>query len=205
MMEQVGSDYEELLGAWRRGCVDRAALFAAVRGAMRHKARRGIRSITSDEPDPHVVEDVVYEAFVELERHDPSIVTSVVGLAAVIAYRRAQDAGRKIIREREGMRDMLATFPVVADPQYHEDDVRAAAEDEIHTRYALECMRNLTAEQRDVVRATIIGNETLSDWALRAGKTHQVASRQRQRAIAALRRCVKSKESRDHEGGNHDQ
>lgn len=64
-------------------------------------ARQGIGSITSSDPHPQDVEDAVYDAFLELERQDPAGVVSIVGLAKMIAYRRGQDTGRKIIRVRE--------------------------------------------------------------------------------------------------------
>lgn len=194
-MEQVESDEEDLLSAWRQGRAERLALLSKVRTPMRQAARQGIGVITSSTPDPDDVEDVVYTAFLELERQDPAQVISIVGLAKRIAYRRGQDAGRKIIRAREQMGAMVADLAIIADPQYLEDDVLAAAEQEELLRHTEICMEGLTEEQRDIVRSTIKGRETVSDWALRTGKTHQAASRQRARAIDALRRCVESKVS----------
>jgi hypothetical protein len=57
------------------------------------------------------------------------------------------------------------------------------------------CFERLTEEQRDLVTKTIMGQELLSDWALRKGRSHQAASRQRRRAIEAIRRCIASKQS----------
>jgi hypothetical protein len=101
VMEQVGTDDEELLDSWRQGRV--RDLYMAVRAPMRQAASQGIASITASRPDPHDVEDAVYDAFTELELRNPASVVSVVGLAKKIAYRRGQDTGRKIIRRREKM------------------------------------------------------------------------------------------------------
>lgn len=49
---------------------------------MYQRARQGIGSITSSDPHPQDVEDVVYNAFLELERHDPAEVVSIIGLAS---------------------------------------------------------------------------------------------------------------------------
>jgi DNA-directed RNA polymerase specialized sigma24 family protein len=201
VMEQVGSDDEDFLAAWRRGRGERRDLYEAVRAPMRQAARQGIGSITASTPDSHDVDDAVYDAFLELERQDPANVVSVVGLANRIAYRRGQDTGRKIIRQREQMHSMVIDLVITADPQFQDDDVRAAAEAEVLLSQAMECMEVLTEEQRDVVRATIMERENLSDWALRVGKTHQAASRQRTRALESLRRCVASKESPNDGGG----
>jgi DNA-directed RNA polymerase specialized sigma24 family protein len=140
----------------------------------------------------------VYNAFLELERQDPASVVSVVGLATKIAYRRGQDAARKIIREREQMRSMVVDLAVTADPQFQAEDVWAAAERERLVNHAMGCLEVLTDEQRDIVQETIMGRESVSDWALRAGKAHQAASRQRTRALESLRRCVESKGSPNH-------
>ena len=198
-MEQVGTDDEGLLGAWRQGW--RRDLYAAVREPMYQAASQGIGSITSSKPDPQDVEDTVYDAFVELERQDHANVISVVGLARKIAYRRGQDTGRRIIREREQMHKLMVDLIVTNDQQFHDEDVRDAAAREVLIGHALECMGALTEEQRDVVRATIMGHESLSDWALRNRKSHQAASRQRIRAVDALHGCVQSKRSANRGGG----
>ncbi len=66
-MEQVGTDDEEALGAWRQGRVERRDLFEAVRAPMRQAAKQGIGSITASAPAPHDVDDAVTDAFLELE------------------------------------------------------------------------------------------------------------------------------------------
>jgi DNA-directed RNA polymerase specialized sigma24 family protein len=201
-MEQVGTEGEELLDAWRQGRAERRDLYQVVQAPMRQAARQGIGSITASRPDPQDVENTVYDAFIELEQKDPARVVSLVGLAKKMAFRRGQDAGRKIIREREQMNKMAIDLATTADPEFHDDDVRAAAAQEVLTERALDCMEGLPEEQRDVVQATIMERESLSDWALRTGKSHQAASQQRARALAALRRCVQSKGSPNGTGGD---
>jgi DNA-directed RNA polymerase specialized sigma24 family protein len=200
-MKQVETDDEKLLGAWRQGRAERRDLYLAVHAPMRQAASQGIASITASRPDPQDVGDAVYDAFVELVRQDPANVVSIVGLAKKIASRRGQDTGRKIIRMREQIHELVITLIITDDPQFRDDDVRTAAAQEVLSGHALDCMEALTEEQRDVVQATIMGHESLSDWALRAGKTHQAASRQRTRALGALQRCIESKESLDRGGG----
>jgi DNA-directed RNA polymerase specialized sigma24 family protein len=203
-MEHVGTNLEALLEDWRGGRADGADLYRALRDAMYQAARQGIGMITSSDPDPHDVEDAVYSAFRELERQDPANVVSLVGLAKKIAYRRGQDGGRRVVRSREQMGDMLADRAVKAEVQFRDDDVRAAADQEVLAGHALGCLEALTVEQRDIVRATLMDRESLSNWALRAGKTHQAASRQRSRALESLRRCIEVKRSglRSVQGGN---
>ncbi|MEU6546474.1 hypothetical protein [Streptomyces sp. NPDC046859] len=196
-MDEPGTDTEaeKLLLGWRQGRLDGLELYAAVRGAMYQAARLGIRSITSSIPDPHDVQDAVCEAFEQLRIKDPADVSSVTGLAKMIAYRRGQDIGRGVVREREGIKKFLADRVTTAAVEFHDDDVRAAEEDERVVALAERCFGFLTDEQRDLVVETIMGEELLSDWAFRKGKTHQAASRQRKRAIEAIRRCVESKRS----------
>ncbi|MEU4254373.1 hypothetical protein AB0F15_43980 [Amycolatopsis sp. NPDC026612] len=200
-MKQVSED-GELLGAWQDGRAERLDVFKAASAPMRQRARQGIAMVTADVVYEHDVDDVVYDAFLELERIGPAGVKSLIGFAKTIAYRRGQDAGRAIIRERERMRDLVIDLGVTADPQFAEDDVREAAEQEVLLQVALECMKGLTDEQRAVVHETIMNRTTLSDWALQTGRSYQSVGRQRDRALDALRRCVNRKRSPDHEGAN---
>jgi DNA-directed RNA polymerase specialized sigma24 family protein len=203
-MEHTGTDLEALLEDWRGGRADGADLYPTLRQAMYQAARQGIGMVTSSDPDPHDVEDAVYRAFRELERQDPAKVVSLVGLARKIAYRRGQDAGRNVVRSREQIRDTLADRALMAEVGFCDDEVRAAADQEVLAGDALGCLESLTDEQRDVVRETLMGRESLSNWALRTGKTHQAASRQRGRALESLRRCIELKRSgrRRAQGGN---
>jgi DNA-directed RNA polymerase specialized sigma24 family protein len=183
----------DLLERWRAGGATTRDLYSAVREDMYQAARRGIGFITSDSPDRQDVEEVVYEAFREFEAQDPAAVRSIIGLARRIAYCRGQDAGRAIIRNREQIRGLSRDRAVRASIEFSDEDVHVAAQREVLVGYAMHCLDSLPDEQRDVVRATVMGRETLSNWALRAGKSHQAASRQCERALRSLARCVKSK------------
>lgn len=196
MMDESGTDGEELLLRWRQGRLAERVLYTAVREPMYQAARRGIFSIISSVPDLQDVEDAVYDAFVQLRAKDPADVYSVTGLAKVIARRRGQDIGRKVVRAREQIEELLANPLAMADVEFHDEDVRAAEDDERVLAMAEECIERLTEEQRDLVTKTIMGQEQLSDWALRKGRTHQAASRQRRRAIEAIKRCIASKQSK---------
>jgi DNA-directed RNA polymerase specialized sigma24 family protein len=193
MMDQSETDAEGLLLGWRQGQLNVRALYIAVREPMYQAARSGIYSITSSDPDPQSVEDAVYDAFVQLSDKDPADVSSVIGLAKVIARRRGQDIGRRVVREREQIEELLANPLAMAVMEFHDQDVRAAEEDERVLAMARGCLGWLTEEQRDLVTKTIMGQEQLSDWALRKGRSHQAASRQRTRAIETIKRCIASK------------
>jgi DNA-directed RNA polymerase specialized sigma24 family protein len=197
-------DQDALLAQWREDSFQRVATYQLVAGAMRQAARRGLTSITARAADEQQVADVVYNAFVELERQDATAVTSIVGLAKTIAFRRGQDRGRKDNREQRGLRQLLLDPAATAELQYTAADQARAAVDEELTRRAIECLAILTDDQRAVIRDTVMGQESLSDWAHRKGKRHQSASRQRERALEALRRCVESKPTSppDPKGGN---
>ncbi|WP_225847331.1 hypothetical protein [Streptomyces sp. HPF1205] len=194
MMDEPGSDGDELLLRWRQGRLDVRTLYAAVREPMHQSARRGISLITSSTPDPRDVEEAVADAFEKLRAKDPGEVTSVIGLARMIALRRGQDIGRRVVHEREEIRKYLADPRVDATMDFHDEEVRAAEEDEAVLVMAADCFGCLTEEQHDLVAKTIMGQETLSDWALRNGKSHQSASRQRRRAIETIKRCIASKQ-----------
>ena len=196
MMDESGTEAEQLLLEWRQGRLDERFLYTAVRGPMYQAARSGVFSITSSDPDPQDVEDAVYDAFVQLRDKDPADVSSVIGLAKLIARRRGQDIGRRVVRKREQIEELLADPLATAAIEFRDQDVRAAKEDEKVLAMARECIERLTQEQRDLVTKTIMGQEQLSDWALRKGTSHQAASRQRRRAIEAIKRYIASKGNR---------
>ena len=199
-MDQGGTDAEQLLLQWRQGQLDALVLYAAVRGPMYQSARRGISSITSSDPDPHDVEEAVHDAFLQLQDKDPADVSTVIGLARMIALRRGQDIGRRVVHEREEIQGLLANPLALAIAEFRDQDVYAAEEDERMLAMAMGCVERLTVEQRDLVVRTIMEQEQLSDWALRKGTSHQAASRQRTRAIEAIKRCIASKRSRETTG-----
>ncbi|HEX8095355.1 RNA polymerase sigma factor [Jatrophihabitans sp.] len=188
-MDDEARELDELVERWQTGYGDVRSLYESVREGMHQNARRGIQRVIARPPDEHRVSDVVYTAFVELLRGDPAAMTSPVGLAKTIAYRRGIDEGRRILRERQRISsvdplDIATTMPDKA-------GILAAAEEEALHQLVAKCLEFLTTDQRAVVRATVMGNQTLSDWALTAGTSHQAVSRQRSRALDALRRCVK--------------
>jgi len=188
-MDDDARELDELVERWQTGYGDVRSLYESVREGMHQNARRGIQRVIARAPDEHRVSDVVYTAFVELLRGDPAAMTSPVGLAKTIAYRRGIDEGRRILRERQRISsvdplDIATTLPDKA-------GILAAAEEEALHQLVARCLEFLTTDQRAVVRATVMGNQTLSDWALTAGTSHQAVSRQRSRALDALRRCVK--------------
>jgi DNA-directed RNA polymerase specialized sigma24 family protein len=188
-MENEAHELDELVERWQTGYGDVRSLYESLREGMHQNARRGIQRVIAKPPDEHRVSDVVYTAFVELLRGDPAAMISPVGLAKTIAYRRGIDEGRKILRERQRISSLDALEIATTLPDKRE--ILAAAEEEALHQLVARCLEFLTVDQRAVVRATVMGNQTLSDWALTAGTSHQAVSRQRSRALDALRRCVK--------------
>jgi DNA-directed RNA polymerase specialized sigma24 family protein len=195
MMDESGTDTEGLLLRWRQERLDVRDLYAAIREPMHQAARRGIRWITSSDPDPRDVEEAVADAFKQLWDMDPAEVTSVIGLAKTIALRRGQDIGRDVVREREGIKKFIADPLANPAVEFSNEDVRAAEEEEELLGMAKDCVERLPEEHRDLVVHTIMGPETLSDWALRKGKSHQAASKQKRKAVEAIQRCIESKQS----------
>jgi DNA-directed RNA polymerase specialized sigma24 family protein len=193
-MADAASDFQGLLHDWVHGRVDRRQLYLALRDPMRQSARRGIRSIIRGTPPEHIVEDAVSAAFLELEKQDPGRVTSLVGLAKRIAYRRGQDGARSALTEHFRMENAVSALAVLTEPPLDDQETLATAEQvEILVLHALDCLDGLTDDQRSVISATVMAGENLSDWALRNGKSHQAASQQRSRALKALRSCVDGK------------
>ncbi len=198
-MAAAEPDWDRLLDDWRRGRAQTADLYRALRGPMYRAARQGVRSITAQRPDPQDVEDAVFTAFKELEQKDPTTVTSVVGLARRVAYRRGQDRGRAAVRRREQIDRAIEDPAFVEAVTVTKREVALEAERERLYVRAIACLDELTGDQADVVRATVMGDEGLSDWAFRNGKSHQAASRQRDRALKALARCIE-RQQEDQEG-----
>jgi DNA-directed RNA polymerase specialized sigma24 family protein len=192
-MTANADDPEQVLEAWRAGRVERRDLYAAVRASMWQGARRGISWITSTKADDADVEDVVYDSFCEFERQIPNEMKSLRGFAARIAFQRGRDRGRAILRDRKKLTVDLADPSYKAELEFADVDAQLAERRAVLADLALECLDTLTAEQRSVVKDTIMAHMSLSDWALREGKSHQAASRQRSRAVDSLRRCVDHK------------
>ena len=192
MMEAAAPDWNGLLADWRAGRAGKADLYGALRGPMYVAARQGVAFITAQDPDTDDVEEAVYNAFTELMEKDPAAVVSVIGLAKVMAWRRGMDAGRAAVRRRERVR--LVADPTTEDCNnlYPVEEVEREEERERLREKAMACMKKLSTDQRDVVQATVMGEEGLSNWAFRNNKSHQAAGRQRDRALETLRRCIDS-------------
>lgn len=190
MANHGADDAEDLVATWHsRG--DAEKLFDALRDAMRQAARRGIRRILGGDPDEADVEDVVLKAFKEfLKAYRKAPVSSPLGLAKVIADRRGRDRARSIRREREGIKDQTWVLDQLL---VSRADAEAAARREQLGREAMDCMDTLTADQRDVIEATILRLGSLSDWVAARGTSYQAGDQLRARGLSALRRCLETR------------
>ncbi|MCH8899417.1 MAG: sigma-70 family RNA polymerase sigma factor [Acidobacteria bacterium] len=183
---------EDLLERWRAGELSRSELYSAVEGRMRHGARQGLWVTTSKTPNEDDVGEVLFNAFEELETKGPhGVDRSLIGFARKIAYRRGQDLGRKLNRQWE--RQIYEVDWEREDFEVSPEEEAAEAERDALGQLAIECMEVLTDDQADVINATLVGDQTLSDWVVARGVTHQAASRTRQRALRALERCIDRK------------
>lgn len=187
-------DVEDLLAAWHAR-KEAEKLFVALRNPMRQAARQAIRRILRRDPDEADVDDVLFTAFKEvLEADSEEARRSLLGFAKVVARRRGMDRARSIIREREQIK---AQAWELDQRRVTAADALAAAKRERLLRYAEDCMSGLTAEQRDVIEATVQRQESLSDWVAARGTSYEAGRRLRGRGIAALRRCIEAKRAED--------
>jgi RNA polymerase sigma factor (sigma-70 family) len=196
-------DSERMLEASQAGREQRTALYEAVTDTMHQGARRGIAAITARPPNEDDVGDVVYEAFCEFEKMDPNELRALRGMAHHLAFQRGRDRGRAIIRQREKINKLSEDRALVGELEFREVDVQIAQRREVLARTAIECLEALPADQQSVVAATVMESMSLSDWALREGKSHQAASRQRTRALESLRRCVSGELRSQQDGKEH--
>lgn len=198
-------DEADLHERWRQGERDDRALFVLLRDPMRRKASQGIRQMTGTPPNWDDVDEAVIKAFYELLDKDPAQIHGLVGLAARIAYRRGQDRGRALNRER-GFQDDDADDTQVADrtasPEEDVIEAERAAEAEDVLRVARECIEELPPGQAAVVRATIFQGQQISAWAHENGKSPQAAVKQRAKALKALHNCVESRRTSAGPGGD---
>ena len=103
-MASQDDPFAALLEAWHSDTTTEADLFRALADPMRRAARKGLRNILAQRPNEDDVGEAVYDAFVILIKKGPGAVTrSLRGFASAIAYRRGQDRGRALIREREAI------------------------------------------------------------------------------------------------------
>lgn len=201
-MTQPGrDDAERLIVAWNLSA-DALEVFKEFRDPMRQAARRGLRFVLSQAPNEGDVDDVVTRAFREvLEDISDEVKRDPVAFAKVVARRRGIDRGRVIVRERERIK---ALEREVDRHRVTGEDLAAAAAKERRFHAAELAMNKLTAEQRDVIERTVMGQESLSDWTLERGTSYEAGRRLRARGLEALRKRIEEDESGRTEGRNAD-
>lgn len=184
---------EHALADWRADRLSRDDLYDHAYGALAQGVHRGFRAMMSTEPDDDEMQEVMVRAFLELSSKDPAEITSINGLVARIADLRARDYIRERISAEKRQRSIEEDRAwqmnlMLAELDGQKAELRGQLGD-----LAMDCLNALPREQRDVVDATIMGRETVSDWAHHRGKSHQAASKQRERALNALTRCLADK------------
>lgn len=206
VMADLPGDIERLHDRWRQGDRDDLGLFEAVRDLMRRRAASGIRKITGGRANDQDVDEALFGAFKQLLAQDPSQITTLTGLAGTIAYRRGLDVGKALNRAREfpgGELLVDSADPAAPLPEDYILDAEDAAEREHLVRLVMECIESLPPGQSEVIRATILRDQELSDWAAEQGKSYEAARKQRIKGLSALRACVESKKDTTMEGGDH--
>jgi DNA-directed RNA polymerase specialized sigma24 family protein len=205
MMGAVALDEIDLLhDRWQRGDRDERALFIELRGPMRRAAAGAIRRMTGARAHPDDVDEAMVAAFTEVLDRDPGEITTLVGFAARVAWRRGQDVGRRLNRAREfpdseTISAVVADDRAVTDPEAELLAAERAAERERMFRRAMACVQRLPSGQAAVIEATVLRGQGLADWAHQQGKSYQAAHKQRGKALQALLRCVRGQR----EGGGH--
>lgn len=135
-------------------------------------------------PNEDDVDDVVTKAFAEvLENTSDQVKRDPVAFAKTVARLRGIDKGRAILREHKKIKELS---PVVERHRVTEEDLAAAAAKEKRLQAAEEALGELTAEQRDVIERTVMGQESLSDWTLERGTSYEAGRRLRIRGLQAL-------------------
>jgi DNA-directed RNA polymerase specialized sigma24 family protein len=186
-------DPERIIVAWRTSATP-LEVFEELRDPMRQAARRGLRFVLSHAPDENDVDDVVTRAFSEvLEDASDEVKRDTVAFAKVVARRRGVDRGRSIIRKRQEADKLLLE---VERHRVTDEDLAGASAKEKRLRAAEQAMDDLTAEQRDVIERTVMGQESLSDWTHERGTTYEAGRRLRARGLEALRKQIEG-------GGGH--
>ena len=183
-MSQPGpDDAERLVVAWDSRA-DALEVFGHLRDPMRQAARRGLRFVLGGTPNEDDVDDVVTKAFAEvLENTSDQVKRDPVAFAKTVARLRGIDKGRAILREHKKIKELS---PVVERHRVTEEDLAAAAAKEKRLQAAEEALGELTAEQRDVIERTVMGQESLSDWTLERGTSYEAGRRLRIRGLQAL-------------------
>jgi DNA-directed RNA polymerase specialized sigma24 family protein len=201
-MTQPGrDDPERLIVAWSSSA-NALEIFEQLRDPMRQAARRGLRFVLRRTPNEDDVDDVIARAFSELsDATSDEVKRDPVAFAKVVAYRRGIDRARVIIREREKIKDLLSE---VERHRVTDEDLAAAAAKEWQLRAAEEAIGGLTAQQREVIERTVMGQESLSDWTLERGTSYEAGRRLRARGLEALRKQIERCDAGRLEGGNAD-
>jgi len=186
------ADPDESLAAlhesWREGTAGRRELFRALADTMRRGARRGLSITIMRRPNEDDVHEAMSTAFNELLRNGSDAPThSLRGCAYSIAYRRGQDQGRKLNRERKRIRPLSwrdeVTMPAAADEK--ESERRERLFDHLD-----DCKRTLTDAQRDVIESVVQGQVSLSDWSAQRNISYEAGRRTRVRALKRLKECL---------------
>jgi DNA-directed RNA polymerase specialized sigma24 family protein len=154
--------------------------------------------MTGSRPTSEDVEEAVFTAFKEFLERDPKQVENPIGLAVTIASRRGLDVGRRLNRHLEFPDTDAVTAEghdrTALDPEDELIEAERAAERERLYQLAVECIEELPRGQAEVVKATLLREQELSDWANNQGKSYQAAHKQRTKALESLLRCVESKQ-----------
>lgn len=160
---------------------------------MRAAARRGLRRRLRSEPPEQDVEDAVVHAFNELWRMERSTLNSPINMGCSIAFRRGFDRGRRIARERQDAHRVAEELSLVAHGDVAVDN---ESDHEAIMVIVRRCQEDLTADQKEVIDATIEGTRdgrvSLSDFAERRGTTYEACRRMRDRGMRALARCLEA-------------
>lgn len=188
MADDPNLEIQRLHDLWRSGTLDDLSWFGVLRGPVTQSARNGIWRMTGKRPRGVDVDEAAFSVFKEFFELDPNLIKSPLGLARTIAFRRGQDVGRRLNQEKEFPTDDEGALGPKLDskPVNPEDEVVAAEEAayQVHLqRLAMACLDVLTPGQAEVIRATVLEDEELSDWALTRGKTYQAADQQRASAL----------------------
>jgi RNA polymerase sigma factor (sigma-70 family) len=207
MMGEMPEDpVAQLLDRWRRGDRDDRAWLIALRRPMTRAAWAAIQRVTGGRPRAEDVEEAVFTAFKEFLERDPNRTEKPIGLAVTIATRRGLDVGRKLNRHREFPNTEIVTAEghdrTALNPEDEVVEAERAEEREKLYRIAFECLKRLSPGQAEVIKATILQDQNLSDWANEQGKSYQAAHKQRTKALTALLGCVTSRLDEHGMGGD---
>ena len=116
-----------------------------------------------------------------------------------MANRRGRDRARAINREHHRIEEQAWQIDQL---RVNREDEASAAHRERLLRHAEECMGELTVEQQDVITATIMSQQSLSNWSMDRGTTYEAGRRMRMRGLEALGRCIKRKIESGREEGS---